>query len=208
MVFLPRIPKLPAFFAAMLLIGGTGSPYAQVSDTYDYGPGSTKSNPRLYVNFAWSAASGMGFNTRGEFDPSNSLKYFSVKLPSMQGPEPVPICYELTTSAATTGAPNTRVWLTSVNGSNNRKTQSISSGATNFVRIFADWDVTVNTAFLNIAASSTANNSKDFYVAITQVNFAGWWPAEEGDACRVWGKPFINYYRQDAEGFVYTADTN
>jgi hypothetical protein len=203
MISLLDLSKRPVLMAFLALLAETAPLHAQVSETVEWGTTPTQTTARHYINFGW-ATNGVGipFQTQPSVPYLNGLK--GVALRTFAYVDAYPTCYEVSTSIATTGYPYTRIWFYN-RTMGNWSWQSISSGATNFVRIFADL-VNARNSAVAVYSSSTAYNSKDFYLTVAKVASSGTYTASQ---CKVPGKPFIDFTKPtDGLGGIYTSDTN
>lgn len=204
-----RIHASSLLLVSLALLGRPDNGNAQVTDYNYWSGGNTADIQQRYINFAAQSSSGMNFATT--YGPNGTEGLKRVRL-LLGGPDPenygFGTCLEVTTSIATTGYPSTHIWLLnsctgcSTEAGTGARWQSISSGSNNYVRIFASMHAGLTFAPYIFAGSSSTNN-KDFNLQIKRIitpNSANW-------ECQVAGKPFIDYSREDANGF-YTADTN
>jgi hypothetical protein len=193
-----RIPAFYLFLISLALLGRPEKGYAQITDYNTWTTSPTADIQQFYVNFALHSSTGVNFAT----DKTNGLKYVTLELGGPNQWNDQATCLELTTSIATTGYPSTHIWFT--NGyAHGTIWQSLSSGLTNYLRVFAENSYAPGT-WLYIYAGSSSTNNRDFNYVIRRVVT----PNRTSSECQVAGKPFLDFTRIDANDFFYTANTN
>jgi hypothetical protein len=207
MAFPLRASKIPGIIPLLALFA-LGTPgHAQVAVNLEFGPSSaTDYTNRAYVNYGWSSSTGTPWESIGA-PGAAGLKSYPVYVSPDQSV--YKSCFEVTTSAASPAAPNTRMWLHNfpfqISSSFPPRWESISSGTTNFVRIWAS-STDAGILPVYITASSATYNNRDFYVTVTWVKPLD--NTQTAATCMIPGKPFIDQNASSEDGYYFTSWTN